>query len=198
MLSSKTATTREKLLAAGLTLFSSKGFLATTTRELAQEAGVAEITLFRYFPSKEKLLEEVVTSYSMIPALKALQPELNEKPCAVALTYMADFLLDSMIKQKEWIILMQSEVRRNPEKLLSVYHAFLDRVYSLIADYFRSQQKVGVMREFDADLAARAFYGMIFSFFNTEEILQRKQYRDTPRTMAITTFVGLFAQGASA
>lgn len=198
MLADISLSTREKLLTSGLRLFSSKGFIATTTREVAKEAGVAEITLFRHFPTKEKLLEDVIASFSVIPALTEIKSELRKRSSEEALTLMAEYLLDSMVKRKEWIVLMQSEVRRNPEKLLLVYHSFMDRLYSIIADYFRDQQQAGGMRDFDAELAARAFYGMIYSFFNTEEVLQRKNYRATPRQEAIKTFVGLFTQGASA
>lgn len=198
MVLTKNSTTRGKLISAGLALFSSKGFTATTTRELAKEAGVAEVTLFRHFSSKEKLFEEVISGHSIIPGLQALRPELEDKSCEEALTLIANYLYDSMIARKDWIVLMQMEVRHNPEKLLTLYHTFLDRLFVPISDYIRAQQLRGVMRDFDADLAARAFYGMIFSFFNTEEVLHRKEFRATPKNSAISTFVGLFSQGASA
>jgi len=51
--------TRQHLLRAGLELYSSRGFLATTTPMLAQRAGVAEGTIYRHFASKEELLNAV-------------------------------------------------------------------------------------------------------------------------------------------
>lgn len=53
------AATRERLLQAGLRLYSTVGFLQTTTPALAQAAGVAEGTIYRHFASKEHLLNEV-------------------------------------------------------------------------------------------------------------------------------------------
>jgi AcrR family transcriptional regulator len=53
---------RQKLLDAAQSLFSEKGFRATTTRELAQRAGVADMTVFRHFPTKEALFEEAVVA----------------------------------------------------------------------------------------------------------------------------------------
>ena len=44
--------TRDKILDASLALFSKKGFLGATTKEIAKKAGVAELTLFRHFSSK--------------------------------------------------------------------------------------------------------------------------------------------------
>jgi len=51
--------TRQRLLRAGLELFTSTGFRATTTPMLAERAGIAEGTIYRHFASKEQLLNEV-------------------------------------------------------------------------------------------------------------------------------------------
>ncbi|MBE2888363.1 TetR/AcrR family transcriptional regulator, partial [Geobacter anodireducens] len=57
--------THERILETALGLFSTRGYLGATTREIARQAGIAEVTLFRHFPSKVKLLEEAITRYSM-------------------------------------------------------------------------------------------------------------------------------------
>ncbi len=51
--------TRQRLLRAALELFTTNGFQATTTPEIAERAGVAEGTIYRHFPGKEQLLNEV-------------------------------------------------------------------------------------------------------------------------------------------
>ena len=50
----------KELLDATLKLISEKGYLGSTTREIAQEAGVTELTLFRHFGTKEKLFEALL------------------------------------------------------------------------------------------------------------------------------------------
>jgi TetR/AcrR family transcriptional regulator, repressor of fatR-cypB operon len=50
------AATRQKLIRAGLELFTTIGFRATTTPEIAARAGVAEGTIYRHFSGKEDLL----------------------------------------------------------------------------------------------------------------------------------------------
>jgi TetR/AcrR family transcriptional regulator, cholesterol catabolism regulator len=50
------ARTRQRLLAAGETLFRDRGFDATTVEEVAEAADVAKGTFFNYFESKETLL----------------------------------------------------------------------------------------------------------------------------------------------
>ena len=51
---------RDKILEAAGRLFCECGFLGTTTRRIATEAGVNEVTLFRQFGSKEQLLREAI------------------------------------------------------------------------------------------------------------------------------------------
>ena len=43
-----------------LLLFGEKGYTATTIREVAEKAGVSELTIFRNFKNKENLLGRVL------------------------------------------------------------------------------------------------------------------------------------------
>jgi AcrR family transcriptional regulator len=54
--------TRERILAAAGSLFASKGYGNTTTRDVAGEAGIATGTLFNYFPNKESLAMTLLAS----------------------------------------------------------------------------------------------------------------------------------------
>jgi len=42
--------------------------------EIAREAGVSELTLFRNFGSKEKLFEGLLGQYTFLPRLRELRP----------------------------------------------------------------------------------------------------------------------------
>ena len=48
--------TRQRILDASKSLFRTKGYDATTTRDIASEAGIATGTLFNYFPNKEAIV----------------------------------------------------------------------------------------------------------------------------------------------
>lgn len=51
---------RERILEAASAIYDSAGFRGATTRRIAEEAGVNEVTLFRHFGSKEHLIREVI------------------------------------------------------------------------------------------------------------------------------------------
>jgi outer membrane protein len=71
-----TAPTRDHILAAAASLYGEHGFRGTTTRRIAQEAGVNEVTLFRLFGSKTALLLEALRVHSVEP----IRAELPEAP----------------------------------------------------------------------------------------------------------------------
>ena len=66
---------REKILQSALSLFTTQGITATTTKQIAEQAGVNEVTLFRQFGSKHGLLLAVLEE---APILNKLQAALSE------------------------------------------------------------------------------------------------------------------------
>ncbi|MGQ3685084.1 MAG: TetR/AcrR family transcriptional regulator [Candidatus Loosdrechtia sp.] len=191
----ETLSTREKILEASLKLFSSKGYLGTTTREIASEAGIAEVTLFRYFPSKEKLFEEVINTNSFLPTLRGILPKIMVMSYREALTVIAARFLETLTLRKDLIQIMHLEIQRYPEKIQKIYHAFIDEMFKTLASYFKAMQEKTALREFDAETAARAFLGMFFSYFTAEEFLLHKKYKTGDTNLIISEFVGIFIQG---
>ena len=53
---------RRAIVDAALPVFARKGFAATTTKEIAQAAGVSEGLIFKHFPSKASLYEAIFLS----------------------------------------------------------------------------------------------------------------------------------------
>ncbi|WP_270334975.1 TetR/AcrR family transcriptional regulator [Ligilactobacillus acidipiscis] len=51
---------KRKIFSAALKLFSEKGFSKVGTKEIAQQAGVSQSTLFKHFHTKEELLQQIL------------------------------------------------------------------------------------------------------------------------------------------
>ena len=169
----KTLNTKEQLLKATLKLISEKGYLGATTREIALEAGVTELTLFRHFGSKERLFEELLKRYTFLPMLKELLPELEGLSFEDALTLIATRFLLSLKERKSMIKIMYSEVTRYPVKIREVYNKFIDEMRTTLALYFESQQNRDIIRkDMSPDMAARVFLWILFSYFRSEEIMR--------------------------
>lgn len=187
--------TRDKILESGLKLFSRQGYLGATTKEIAKDAGVAEITLFRYFVSKEKLFEEVINTHSFLPALRGLLPEIAGLSYEEGLRVIAKRFLDSLMERKDLVRIMHSEIYRYTEKIHRIYHSIIDETVKTLASYFADMQKKGILRTFDTELAARAFLGMFFSYFDAENFLLLKKYRRTDTDTVVREFVVIFMKG---
>jgi AcrR family transcriptional regulator len=191
----KSSLTRDKILETALKLFSKKGYLGATTKEIAKDAGIAEVTLFRHFPSKERLFGEVLNTYSFLPILRGLLPEISHMSSQKALTVIANKFLDTLDSRKEMIQIMNSEMRRYPEKIYKIYHGFIDEMIKTLALYFQLMYTKGILREFDTESGARAFLGMFFSYFNAREFHIFKKYRDIDTDKTIREFVDIFLRG---
>ncbi len=68
---------RAQLIDVALDVFSRKGFVGATTKEIAAEAGVAEAISFRHFPSKEALYAAVLDSRLASPDEQRRQAEIE-------------------------------------------------------------------------------------------------------------------------
>src|SRR6266446_3082152 len=70
---------RTELLAVALQVFALRGFDATTVDDIAREAGISKGTVYLYFPSKEAILEGLVSLYALEDFPK-LSDELTSLP----------------------------------------------------------------------------------------------------------------------
>ncbi|MGC2063281.1 MAG: TetR/AcrR family transcriptional regulator [Thermodesulfovibrionales bacterium] len=187
--------TRDKILDAGLKLFSTKGYLGATTKEIARVAGVAELTLFRHFASKERLFEEVLKHDSFLPVLRKMLPTVSGLSYEEALVRIARKQLLALKRRKGLIRIMHSEISRYPEKIRGIYHAFIDEMVNTLSTYFEGLVKSGALREFDTALGARAFFGMFYSYFNSQEFLMLGRYQTPDTDRVVREYVRIFVRG---
>lgn len=190
-----TRSTRDKILETALKLFSQKGYLGATTKEIAKEAGIAEVTLFRHFSSKEKLFENVISTYSFLPALKDLLPEVEGMSYEKALNVIAKRFLETLSSRKDLIQIMHSEMHRYPEKIHMIHNSIIDNVIKTLASYFEKLKTKGLLKDFNSELGARAFLGMFFSYFNVQELKMRKKYKGDDAEITISEYVNIFVNG---
>ena len=82
---------RKAIVAAAVPLFARKGFAGTTTRELAEAAGISEALLFRHFPTKKQLYGEILRlGCEGDPALERLAAL---EPSSATLVHMIHFMV---------------------------------------------------------------------------------------------------------
>ena len=155
--------TEQRILDAALKVFASEGYTGATTRRIAEEANVAEVTLFRKFQSKENLLREVLLkNRAAFSALdKLFQPE-KDVDLETDLRILGKNIAKVMRNNKEdgkrrmLMLMLFEEGRRRPEVaeiLSSVFQMNITR----LSEYFELQIKNGKMRNINPRSAAITF-----------------------------------------
>ncbi|HTG00774.1 MAG TPA: TetR/AcrR family transcriptional regulator [Nitrospirota bacterium] len=91
---------RQSIINAVIGLFAEKGFDGTTTRELAQAAGISEALLFKHFPSKHSLYVAVLEACALEPGYAELVSNriLSRGPSSSTLVLMIHFMMTHFIK----------------------------------------------------------------------------------------------------
>jgi AcrR family transcriptional regulator len=109
---------RKAIVRAAVPLFARKGFAGTTTRELAEAAGISEALLFRHFPSKQSLYREILAlgceGDPALEQLAALQPSTQTLVC------MTRFMV------RRFVLGGEVERAELDSRLRLVLHSFLE------------------------------------------------------------------------
>ncbi|PSR14801.1 TetR family transcriptional regulator [filamentous cyanobacterium CCP3] len=94
---------RQRLVDAAFQLFSSQGVGATTTRQVADLAGVNEVTLFRQFGSKHSLLAAVMTEAEVLSHHPVALAAVGQTPVDQALRDFLAQCLDTLDQLSELV-----------------------------------------------------------------------------------------------
>lgn len=162
--------TQNRILKAALELFAKSGYTGTTTREIAKISEVTEVTLFRYFPSKEKLLEQVVCSYLPGRDFAQFVASVKELEYRQALESIADFFLEGLNQNKDLIRILYIESQRHYQLMERIYAVLISNLSVLLADYFKELQEKSILRWFDPLVGAKMFFGIWMTFYEEEHL----------------------------
>ncbi|WP_016950456.1 TetR/AcrR family transcriptional regulator [Anabaena sp. PCC 7108] len=153
------AQTRTRILQAAQKLFAAQGFDGTTTRDLAQAAGVAEGTLFRHFSNKKAILVEVATS-GWVDILTDLLTELSEMGSYQAIAQVMRRRMWNMQKNVEIMRVCFMEVQFHPDLRDRIQTEVIDKMTDVAEAFFQTAMDKGIYRQTDAKLVAKVFLGM--------------------------------------
>lgn len=111
--------TETKIKEAARTVFYKKGFSATRTRDIAEEAGINLALLNYYFRSKEKLFE-IIMLETFSAFVQSMTVILNDENTSLEnkVELIANRYIDFIIREPEVPTFLISEIRNNPQELL--------------------------------------------------------------------------------
>jgi AcrR family transcriptional regulator len=112
--------TEEKIKTAARTIFTQKGYAATRTRDIAEEAGINLALLNYYFRSKEKLFDMIMLE-SMHDFIHSIAGIFNDETTTLEEKFqlLVNNYIDMLIAQPNLPLFVLSELRTNPGHLVS-------------------------------------------------------------------------------
>ena len=185
---------RQKILNAATELYAETGFRGATTRQIAQRAGVNEVTLFRHFGSKTALLHEAIRCACATSGPSAL-PEAPGDPRAELLAWAGKYWEELWIRRSV-IRTAMGEIEEHPE-LLPGERSTSACAGRELAAYIERLRGAGLARaEFATPAAAMVLMGALFADAMSRDIMPFA-YRLEPKE-AITEYVELFVRAIGA
>jgi TetR/AcrR family transcriptional regulator len=154
-----------QILSVAVRLFSQRGFGGTTTKEIAQAAGVSEAMVFRHFATKQELYSAILdhkacSNDSMDPE-QLVADALKQKDDRAVFEQLALGALEHHEGDPEFQRLLLHSALEGHELAEMFFEKFVRRVYELLAGYITERQRDGAMINVDPFIIVRSFIGMI-------------------------------------
>jgi|GEM_PF-1992864 len=165
----KSEETKQKILDTTIEMIAEKGYAPTTTKEIAEKAGVSEGTIFKYYGSKKDLLREIVNKtieefkdYSVNEALPEVFAESEDQsPRNLIYRLMAErsqFFRDHSAAMQ--VIIQETMIDE------SIRRTFKEEVWSKMKEVsdriFDRGKTLGAFRDVENHTLRRAIFGSFF------------------------------------
>ena len=181
--------TKEKILEVALNLFSTKGYKATTVRDIAGAIGIKQSALYNHFKNKDEILETLIselTSSAIANIFADNETKLALKtPKSLLMSIATTFKLLSFDKQNEALYrLLMQEVFRN-EKVRVIYNEYFyqENVKKLSGILFNMMQEDKI-KSSDPLLLAHEFFSPLF-FYQMQVILLKLDKKSTSSVVSM-------------
>lgn len=163
-------------MSAAVELFSQQGYAGTSTMEIAKRAGISQATIFKYFKTKDDLLQGVLTPMignllpgyrddflSQVPTFPSLREEIR---------YVIRNRFDFVEKNREVVLIFLTELMTN-DKIREQFMIFAKETSSQFVDrIYGTLKKSGDLRD---DISPMGFFrtivGQLLIYFIQREKL---------------------------
>ncbi len=187
--------TRGRILGAANRLFGALGYTRATTRAIAAEAGVNEVTLFRHFGSTKNLLKAVIQNAVATGFAATFRQQLSGD-YAQDIALMADAQMASMVEGFQAVRLLMCDAQELPEVRELMLGGVLQNL-GFLTDYFQGRIDAGDVRSgLDAGALARAFDALFSTTVFMEALLQPGTVPEVLQEVLLRPLVELFVQGS--
>jgi AcrR family transcriptional regulator len=157
---------REQIVRIAVSLFSNRGFRGTTTKEIANAAGVSEAMVFRHFATKEELYAAIL-DHKACNGCGSFEPELmaaeaiKRKDDRGVFESLALGALNHHDEDPDFQRLLLYSALEKHKLAQMFFDGFVRKVYDFLGGYISERQREGALVEMDPAIVVRSFIGMV-------------------------------------
>jgi AcrR family transcriptional regulator len=188
---------RQQIVAVSAELFSQKGFNGTTTKEIANRAGVSEAIIFRHFTNKEELYSAIL-DYKVRQSAERTTQHLKEaasrKDDHAFFSTLAYEVLEFHRKDPTLMRLLMFSALEGHELSDIFFQSTTRGIRDYIRRYINQRISDGAFRKIDPVVGARAFIGMVTHQAQLRGLFKRDDLKHSNRRIA-DQFADIFLKG---
>ncbi|HEX8423650.1 MAG TPA: helix-turn-helix domain-containing protein, partial [Pyrinomonadaceae bacterium] len=156
---------RMEIVRVAMRLFSQRGFRGTTTKEIAQAAGVSEAIIFRHFATKEELYAAILDHKACVGGIEdpreIVADAIRRKDDRAVFEGLAFAALQHHEHDTDFNRLLLHAALEGHELAQMFWERTVLQIYEFLGAYISERQRDGAFREINPLIVVRAFIGMI-------------------------------------
>jgi AcrR family transcriptional regulator len=164
--------TRSRILQAAAKTFAARGFRAATMKQIASEADVNDITVYRHFPKKQQLYWAAIEWKIQSSALNEIVTVClsGSGSPRFMLRVLGERLLEIFVNDASLGRLIYFASLELPEEKKKLHEKLLKPLLNSLETVIESWVETGEIRNVNPYSAALAIIGMIWSPYNLREV----------------------------
>jgi len=196
----KKQASRQKILESAREVFFRDGFMAANLDEVAQKAGVAKGTLYRYFESKAELYVEVLAHNGEIFKQRMHETAAGPGSAADRIRRVSKFYFEHWVRNRDyfqifWAIENQSVIGELPPGVLGQVSELWAECIEILAGIITQGIESGEFVESDAWEIANILWTIANALIQTEKSATRRSLRRVSLETAFNDAISLFLRG---
>ena len=197
-MSAKDRDSGEEILKAAAQLFGERGYKGTTTRAIAERAGVNEVTIFRRFANKQGVLRALTEMWAGKMAGFAVGTIPEATDTRGTLEYLARMEVAQAMEFGGAALRLAIDARSVPEVEAMTGDGTSQNLHHLV-DYLSSRQGAGDLRDdLDPHVMAEAFFALTSTLVMSRQVIGDGSIPyDLPSDEVVRQLIELYLAGVA-
>ncbi len=196
----KKAQSRRRILESARDVFFRDGFMAANLDEVADKAGVAKGTLYRYFESKADLYVAVLADNGRVFTDKMREAAGSEGAIIGRLESLSTFYLEHWTRHRDyfqifWAVDNQPVIGDLPSSVVDEVTRLWEESLTILNELLEKGVESGELRQCDTWEVANILWTLANALIQSESTLARRKLRRSTLEQSYRDAIGLILRG---